>query len=39
MPWGKHTELDGSRVTTENVLVIKASQYTDKLAEGAGNPE
>ncbi|MFV0430048.1 MAG: DUF3048 domain-containing protein [Arachnia sp.] len=39
MPWGEHVQLDGARVTTDNVLVIKAAQYTDKLAEGDGNAE
>lgn len=39
MPWGPHELLDGSRVTTDNILVIRSGQYRDKLFEGAGQIE
>lgn len=39
VPWGAHVLADGRRVTTDNVLVIKASQRVAKLAEGAGAPD
>ena len=39
VPWGAHVLADGQRVTTDNVLVIKASQRVAKLAEGAGAPD
>ncbi|WP_342372201.1 DUF3048 domain-containing protein [Propioniciclava soli] len=39
MPWGPHVLADGSRVTTDNVLVILAGQGSAKLAEGEGGPE
>lgn len=39
MPWGKHVLADGSRVTTDNVLVIRARQYRDKLVAGDGDKE
>lgn len=39
MPWGPHILADKSRVTTDNVLVIRAKQYRDKLIDGAGGEE
>lgn len=39
MPWGEHILADGSRVSTDNVLVIKTKRYTDKLASGGGAAE
>lgn len=39
LPWGPHVLADGQRVTTENVLVIKAGQRVAKLADGAGAPD
>ena len=39
MPWGPHVQADGKRVTTDNVLVIKAGQHVAKLADGAGAPD
>lgn len=39
MPWGEHILADGSRVTTDNVLVVKTGQHSDKLAVGGGGAE
>lgn len=39
MPWGPHVLADGSRVNTDNVLVIKAKKRSGKLASGAGGNE
>lgn len=39
MPWGEHVLADGTRVHTDNVLVLKTAQYTDKLAAGGGGAE
>lgn len=39
MPWGPHVLADGSRVTTENVLVIRAKVTRRKLIAGGGEPE
>ena len=38
-PWGPHVLADGQRVTTDNVLVIRAGQRVAKLADGAGSPD
>lgn len=38
-PWGPHVLADGQRVTTDNVLVIRAGQRVAKLADGAGAPD
>jgi hypothetical protein len=38
VPWGKHVLADGSRVTTDNVLVIKAEMVYGKIsADGTVN--
>ena len=39
MPWGPHVLADGQRVSTDNVLVIRAGQRTAKLAPGSGAPD
>lgn len=39
MPWGEHRLADGSRVTTDNVLVIRAEQSREKLIRGDGGAE
>lgn len=39
MPWGPHTLADGARVTTDNVLIIKARQRYGKLYAGGGHQE
>lgn len=39
MPWGEHVLADGSRVTTDNILIVQCRQYTDKLASGSGGAE
>lgn len=39
MPWGPHVLADGSRVTTDNVLVVRAGQERAKLGAGDGGPE
>lgn len=39
MPWGEHVLLDGTRVSTDNVLVIRAELYRDKIHEGGGQAE
>ena len=39
MPWGPHVLADGTRVSTDNVLVIKAKQHYGKLFRGKGNDE
>ncbi len=39
MPWGKHVLSDGSRVTTDNVLVIRSGQRFGKLISGSGGKE
>lgn len=38
-PWGPHILADGRRVTTDNVLVVRAGQRVAKLADGAGAPD
>ena len=39
MPWGPHVMADGSRVSTDNVLVIKAKQHYGKIFRGRGHEE
>jgi hypothetical protein len=39
MPWGPHVMADGTRVSTDNVLVIKAKQRYGKLFKGKGGKE
>lgn len=39
MPWGPHVQADGQRVTTDNVLVVRAVQRTAKLYPGKGAAE
>lgn len=39
MPWGKHVLSDGTRVATDNVLVIRARQTYDKIYKGGGHDE
>ena len=35
-PWGKHVLLDGKRVNTDNVLVVRAKWKMDKIFRGGG---
>ncbi len=39
MPWGPHVLADGTRVSTDNVLVIKAHQHYGKVFRGSGHDE
>ena len=39
MPWGPHVLADGTRVSTDNVLVIKAKQHYGKIFRGVGHDE
>ena len=39
MPWGPHVLADGGRVSTDNVLVIKAKQHYGKIFRGRGHDE
>ena len=39
MPWGPHVLADGTRVSTDNVLVIKAKQHYGKIFRGNGHDE
>lgn len=39
MPWGPHVTSDGVRVAPDNVLVIRARQYYDKIFSGSGHDE
>jgi hypothetical protein len=39
MPWGPHVLADGVRVTTDNVLVVKAGQRYAKIYPGPGAAE
>jgi hypothetical protein len=39
MPWGPHILADGTRVSVDNVLVIKAKQHYGKLFKGKGGKE
>lgn len=38
-PWGRHVLLDGKRVTTDNVLVVRAKWRMDKIYAGGGAPD
>jgi hypothetical protein len=38
-PWGKHVLADGSRVHTDNVIVVRARWTMDKIFEGTGAPD
>ena len=39
MPWGPHVLADGTRVTTDNVLVVRAAQRYAKIYPGPGGAE
>lgn len=39
MPWGPHVLADGTRVTTDNVLVVRAGQRYAKIYPGPGGAE
>jgi hypothetical protein len=39
MPWGPHVLADGNRVSTDNVLVIKAKQRYGQIFHGSGQDE
>jgi hypothetical protein len=39
MPWGRHVLADGTRVATDNVLVIRARQRYAKIYTGSGQKE
>ena len=39
MPWGPHVLADGGRVSTDNVLVIKAKQHYGSIFRGIGREE
>lgn len=39
MPWGPHVLVDGTRVTTDNVLVVHARQHYGKIFRGRGHEE
>ena len=39
MPWGPHVLADGTRVSTDNILVIKAKQHYGKIYAGGGHDE
>ena len=39
MPWGPHVLADGTRVSVDNVLVIKAKQHYGKIFRGKGKDE
>ncbi len=39
MPWGPHVLADGTRVSTDNVLVIKSKQSYGKIYKGKGHDE
>ena len=39
MPWGPHVLADKARVTTDNILVIRATQRTAKLFDGDGEAD
>jgi hypothetical protein len=38
-PWGPHVLLDGKRVVTDNVLVVRAKWKMDKIFHGGGAPD
>ena len=39
MPWGPHVLADGKRVSTDNILIIKAHQHYGKIFHGGGHDE
>ncbi len=39
MPWGPHVMADGTRISIDNVLVIKAKQHYGKIFHGRGHEE
>ena len=39
MPWGPHVLANGRRVSTDNVLVVRARQRYAKIYSGGGHPE
>jgi hypothetical protein len=39
MPWGPHVLADGTQVSPDNVLVIKAEQHYGKIFHGSGHDE
>ncbi|MGI8458857.1 MAG: DUF3048 C-terminal domain-containing protein, partial [Propionibacteriaceae bacterium] len=39
MPWGPHVLADGTRVSVDNVLIIKARQHFGKIFAGGGHDE
>jgi hypothetical protein len=39
MPWGPHVLANGTQVSTDNVLVIKARQHYGKIFRGGGHDE
>ena len=39
MPWGPHVLADGTRVATDNILVIRAKQHYAKIFPGSGGVE
>ena len=39
MPWGPHVMADGTRISVDNVLVIKAKQHFGKIYKGGGHDE
>jgi hypothetical protein len=39
MPWGPHVLADGTQVSPDNVLVIKAKQHYGKIFHGSGHDE
>lgn len=39
MPWGPHVLANGTRVSTDNVLVIRARQHYAKIYHGSGHDE
>jgi hypothetical protein len=39
LPWGPHVVANGTRVSTDNVLVIKAKQHYGKIFRGGGHDE
>jgi hypothetical protein len=39
MPWGPHILADGTRVTIDNILIIKARSHYGKIFHGGGHDE
>ncbi len=39
MPWGRHVLADGTRVATDNILVVRARQRYAKIYSGTGGAE